>query len=142
MRDAGRFDGIELKSPDAAMAHIGWIAGIALVRQNALMLHTRDLTDSVEVDGLTYEWSVQREPQWCTADGWRGLVLSIRLEDGQREALLEFPMPKGGNGSPHRRRPKIDKAIVANGVRAAIAAGWEPTSRGKAETYMVDANGR
>jgi hypothetical protein len=105
------------------------------------MLHTRDLADSIEVDGLTYEWAVQREPQWCTADGWRGLVLSIRQRGEQREALLEFPMPKSGNGSPHRRRPKIGKAIVSNGVRAALAAGWEPTSRGKPETYMVDANG-
>jgi hypothetical protein len=114
---------------------------MAQVRQNALMLHTRDLADSIEVDGLTYEWAVQREPQWCTADRWRGLVLSIRQEGEQREALLEFPMPKSRNGSPHRRRPKIDKAIVSNGVRAALAAGWEPTSRGKPETYMVDANG-
>jgi hypothetical protein len=123
------------------MAWSGSIAEIAVVRQNAPMLHTRDLADTIEVDGLSYEWAIQREPQWCTADGWRGLVLSIRYEGGQREALLEFPMPKSGNGSPHRRRPTISKTVVANGVRAALAAGWEPTSRGKPETYMVDVNG-
>lgn len=105
------------------------------------MLHTRDLADSIEVDGSTYEWAVQREPQWCTADGWRGLVLSIRVAGGQREALLEFPMPTSGNGSPHRRRPNISKVVVANGVRAAVKAGWEPFSRGKPETFMVDVNG-
>lgn len=122
------------------MSDMGWIAVIAGGRQNSPMLHTRNFADTIEVDGLTYEWSVQREPQWCTADGWRGLVLSIQLEGEQREALLEFPTPKSGNGSPHRRRPKINKTVVANGVRAALAAGWVPRSRGRAETYMVDAN--
>ena len=70
-----------------------------------------------------------------------GLVLSVQLEGEQREALLELPMPKFGNGSAHRRRPMINKAVVANGVCAALAAGWEPIARGKLETYMVDANG-
>ena len=105
------------------------------------MLHSRDLTGIIEVDGLNYEWTLQREPQWCTADGWRGMVVTVRQVGEQREALLEFPMPKSGNGSQYRRRPQVSNAIAANGVRAALAAGWEPASRGKPETYMVDANG-
>lgn len=105
------------------------------------MLHTRDKTGTVEVDGLSFEWFIQREPQWCTADGWRGMMVSVRQMDEQREALLEFPMPKSGNGSQHRRRPQINDAIAANGVSAALAAGWKPTSRGKPAIYMVDANG-
>jgi len=105
------------------------------------MLHTRDLTGIIEVDGQSYRWTVQREPRWCTVDGWRGMIVSLRQANAQREALLEFPMPKSGNGSQHRRRPQIDDAIAANGVRAALAAGWEPTSRGKPERYLVDANG-
>lgn len=106
------------------------------------MHHTRDLAGIVEVDGRRYEWAVQREPQWCTADGWRGMIVLVRPVDEQREALLEFPMPKSGNGSQHRRRPQINNAIAINGVRAALAAGWEPGSRGKPVTYLVDANGR
>lgn len=105
------------------------------------MIHTRDQTGTVEVDGLRYEWSIQREPQWCTVDGWRGMMVSVRLVDEQREALLEFPMPKSGNGSQYRRRPQINNSIAGNGVRAALAAGWEPMSRGKPLTYMVDASG-
>jgi len=31
--------------------------------------------------------------------------------------------------------------MATNGVRAALAAGWVPATRGKPETYMVDANG-
>ncbi|MDH4743441.1 hypothetical protein OMP43_05375 [Sphingomonas sp. CBMAI 2297] len=105
------------------------------------MLHTRNLTGIVEVDGLEYEWALQREPQWCTVHGWRGMTVSLRQLDGQREAVLEFPMPKAGNGSPQRRRPQINDATAANGVRAALAAGWEPTSRGKPVNFAVDANG-
>jgi len=33
------------------------------------MLHVRNLSGTVEVDGLQYDWAIQREPQWCTADG-------------------------------------------------------------------------
>ncbi|TPG39757.1 hypothetical protein EAH79_13750 [Sphingomonas koreensis] len=75
------------------------------------MLHKRDLAGDIEVDGQNYEWELQREPQ-CTT-----------------------------NGSPQRQRPKVNDAVVINGVRAALAAGWEPTSRGKPIVYMVDANG-
>lgn len=106
------------------------------------MLHKRDLAGAVEVDGQNYKWELQREPQWCTADGWRGMTVEIRLAGAQRDAILEFPMPKRAtNGSPQRQRPKINNAVVINGVRAALAAGWEPTSRGKPIVYMVDASG-
>ncbi|MBW6524131.1 hypothetical protein KZ810_11545 [Sphingomonas sp. RHCKR47] len=106
------------------------------------MLHKRDLTGVVDVDGQSYKWTLQREPQWCTADGWRGMTVAVRQIDARREAVLEFPMPKrSSNGSPQLQRPKITNAIVANGVRAALLAGWEPTSRGKAIVYIVDANG-
>ena len=105
------------------------------------MLHTRSLSGIINVDGLNYVWAVQREPQWCTVDGYRGMVISVQQEGEQREVWLEFPIPQSGNGSLHLRRPKITDTIVANGVRAALAAGWEPSSRGKTATYMVDANG-
>jgi hypothetical protein len=106
------------------------------------MLHKRDLTGAVEIDGQSYEWELQREPQWCTADGWRGMTVVVRQVGAQREAILEFPMPKRpSNGSPQRQRPKINDAVAMNGVRAALAAGWEPASRGKPIVYMVDPDG-
>ena len=106
------------------------------------MLHSRDLTGNIEVDGIGYSWTLKREPQWSTAEGWKGMAIALSQEDGMREALLEFPMPKRPlNGSPQRQRPQINDSIVANGVRAALAAGWEPTSRGKTVVFEVDANG-
>jgi hypothetical protein len=108
------------------------------------MLHTRDLSGLINVDGQEYEWAVQREPQWCTADGWRGMTISLRLKNAQREAILEFPMPSARRSKlqPQLRRPQVNRRIVENGVRAAIAAGWEPASRGKPVILEVDANGR
>ncbi|MEO9130310.1 MAG: hypothetical protein ABI240_03780, partial [Sphingomonas sp.] len=57
------------------------------------MVHTRNLAGMVEIDGLKYEWELQREPQF-TADGWKGMIVSLRQTDTPREALLEFPTPK------------------------------------------------
>ena len=106
------------------------------------MLHTRNLAGAVDVDGQSYKWELQREPQWCTADGWRGMTIAVRQVGAQREAILEFPMPKHtSNGSPQRQRPTVNDTVAMNGVRAALAAGWVPTSRGKPIVYIVDADG-
>ena len=107
------------------------------------MLHTRDLAGVVEVDGLPYEWALQREPQWCTVDGWKGMTIALRLRGAHREAVLEFPMPSPRRSKlqPQLRRPQINQRIIENGVRAALAAGWDPTARGKPVVFEVDANG-
>jgi hypothetical protein len=107
------------------------------------MIHTRNLTGTVEVDGLRYHWAVQRESQWCTADGWRGMTIVLRRHDAQREAILEFPMPSARRSKlqPQLRRPQVNQRIIENGIRAALAAGWDPASRGKPVQFGVDANG-
>lgn len=107
------------------------------------MLHTRNLAGIIEVDGHRYEWELLKEPQWCTADGWKGMTVSLRQEDAQREAILEFPTPKRVlKGLPQRRPPQINDTIATNGVRAALLAGWEPASRGKPIVFMVDGDGK
>jgi hypothetical protein len=118
-----------------------WIADIGMIQH--AMLHTRDLSGTVEVDGMQYDWAVQREPQWCTADGWRGMTIALRLQGAQREAILEFPMPSARRSKlqPQLRRPQINQRILRNGVGAALTAGWEPSSRGKPMAFEVDADG-
>ena len=107
------------------------------------MLHTRDLAGTVEVDGVHFDWAVQREPQWCTVDGWKGMMIVLRQHDAQREAILEFPMPPARRSrlQPQLRRPQVNSRIIVNGVRAALAGGWNPISRGKPIVFEVDANG-
>lgn len=101
----------------------------------------RNLTGIVEVDGLKYEWELQREPQWSDADGWRGMAISLMQKDTQRGAVLEFPPPKRLLKGLQRGRLQINDAIVARGIRAALLAGWEPASRGKPMVFTVDADG-
>lgn len=105
------------------------------------MLNMRSLAGVVDVDGLKYDWELQREPQWSDADGWKGLVISLLQQDSQRGALLEFPPPKRLLKGLQRGRLQINDSIVIRGVRAALLAGWEPTSRGKPMVFMVDPDG-
>lgn len=67
------------------------------------------------------------------------MTVILRLRDGQREAVLEFPMPLARGR--HLHRPKVNRRAVENGVRAALAAGWDPVSRGKPVAFEVDADG-
>ena len=98
-------------------------------------------TGTVDVDGFTYEWELQREPQWSDKEGWRGMTISLVQVGTQRGALLEFPPPKRLLKGLQRGRLQISDAIVARGVRAALLAGWEPGSRGKPVVFTVDADG-
>ena len=104
------------------------------------MLNTRNQTGIVDVDGLKYEWELQREPQ-LSNDGWKGMSISLRQIDTQRGALLEFPPPKRLMKGLPRGRLQINEAMVVRGVRAALLAGWEPASRGRPMVFTVDADG-
>jgi len=105
------------------------------------MLNTRSLAGTLDLDGLTYEWELQREPQWSDAEGWKGMTVSLQEKDTQRGALLEFPPPKRLLKGLQRGRLQINDSIIARGIRAALLAGWEPASRGKPMVFMVDADG-
>ncbi|MEN2786940.1 hypothetical protein ACFOKI_08545 [Sphingomonas qilianensis] len=105
------------------------------------MSKSRSNTGSVDVDGLMYDWHLQREPQWSDDDGWKGMTVALLQRDAQREALLEFPAPKRLLKGLLRGRLQLDDATVSRGVRAALMAGWEPVSRGKPMVFSVDAEG-
>lgn len=97
----------------------------------------------IEVDGQPYVWRLQRTPQWSSDDaGWRGMGIAVRHREGQREAVLEFPpgrQPKFG--APQLQASQVPTALIARGIASAIAAGWEPLSRGKTVAIEVDADG-
>ncbi|MEG3083741.1 hypothetical protein U1707_08810 [Sphingomonas sp. PB2P12] len=105
------------------------------------MSNIRSTTGTVDVDGLKYDWQLQREPQWSDGDGWKGMTICLLQKDTQREALMEFPAPKRLLKGLPRGRLQIDDATVSRSVRAALAAGWEPMSRGKPMVFTVDAEG-
>ena len=97
-------------------------------------MQTRRLVEKpVEVDGTPYRGVVYREPQWSSAEGWKGLCIKGRsLDDSGRTLLLELPFAKGASRStPYRQRPRVVEADLKNQIREALAAGWAPESRGK-----------
>lgn len=102
----------------------------------------RDLKGQVTASGEPFSWEVHREPQWCTADGWRGLTLKVKHVDGQREAHVEFPFREHAHSSPHQKRPKLPAPEIVRAIEAALAAGWDPFSRGKPVQVCIDANVR
>lgn len=106
------------------------------------MQHTRDTSGVVEVDGEFYEWSVRRQPRPAGGGVWEGIALTLRLKDFKREAIVQFPMPMRPNGWPDLEKQRINVDAVKNAVSSAIEAGWNPTSRGRAMVFDVDAEGR
>lgn len=98
---------------------------------------------AIQVDGEHYVWRLQRRPQWSgDAAQWRGMAIAVRHAEGQREAVLEFPPGQQPRyGAPHLQPSQIDPDLVARGIASAIAAGWEPLSRGKTVAIVVDADG-
>jgi hypothetical protein len=107
----------------------------------AQMSHSKTNTGTVDVDGLSYDWQLQREPHWSDDEGWKGMTISLLQKDGQRAALLEFPPPKRLLKGLPRGRLQLDDATVSRGVRSALGAGWEPMSRGKPMIFTVDSEG-
>jgi hypothetical protein len=97
----------------------------------------------IDIDGEPYVWRLHRRPQWSSdAADWRGMAIAVRHEEGQREAVLEFPPgPQPRRGAPHLQPSQIAVELVARAIASAILAGWEPLSRGKTVPIVVDATG-
>jgi hypothetical protein len=97
----------------------------------------------IEVGGEPYVWRLQRQPQWSSdTAGWRGMAIAVRHKEGLREAVLEFPPgPQPRYGAPQLKASQIAPKLVAKAISSAILAGWEPLSRGKTVTIVVDATG-
>ena len=102
---------------------------------------TVDVT--IEVEGQPYVWRVQRQPVWSTdAAGWRGMAIAVRHQEGQRDAVIEFPpAPPPRRGTPLIQPSQIAQQVVARAITSAIAAGWDPLSRGKTVAIVVDETG-
>ena len=97
----------------------------------------------ITVAGEPYVWRLQRQPAWSSdTAGWRGMALAVRHAEGQREAVLEFPPGRQPRyGAALLKPQQIQPDLVKKAIASAIAAGWDPLSRGKTVTVEVDALG-
>src|SRR5688572_9803390 len=97
----------------------------------------------IRVDGETYLWWLQRMPRWSKDPAEQhGMAIAVRHAQGKREAVLEFPpgaQPRFG--APRLKPTQVPTDLVAKAIRSALAAGWEPLSRGKTVNIAVDASG-
>lgn len=97
----------------------------------------------IEVAGEAYVWRLQRRPQYAKdLKSRRGVAIAVRHLEGQREAVIEFPPgPQPKFGAPMFRVSDVDVALVATAICSAIAAGWDPHSRGRTVEIAVDEAG-
>ncbi len=97
----------------------------------------------IVVDGDTYLWRLHRRPGWSSdAAGWHGMAIAVRHHEGKREAVIEFPPgPQPRYGAPQLKVSQIAPSLVSSAITSAIASGWEPLSRGKTVTVVVDETG-
>ena len=102
----------------------------------------RSLESEVTIEGVKLVWRLHREQQWCTADGWKGVSIQVRAKNGaHRELILEYPVvrtQKDGWSRVDLIQPRISTAKVEDHIRGAMAAGWDPNSRGKAFAFQVN----
>ena len=108
------------------------------------MARTRQSPEfEIEVGGEPYVWPLQRLPQWSSdTAAWRGMAIAVRHNEGQREAVVEFPPgPHARYGAPVLKASRVAPELVAKAIASAIAAGWEPLSRGKTVAIVVDETG-
>jgi hypothetical protein len=89
----------------------------------------------VRVDGTDYAWSYRHG--WVVwGKGIKAISISVALRPGRtRELILDFSLKVGvEEGKPSE--PRVLRALE-DGVRAALAAGWDPESRGRAFRHEV-----
>jgi hypothetical protein len=101
----------------------------------------RSIESTVTIDGVGLVWRLHREQQLSTDDGCKGMGIHVRVAEGvRRELHLEYPLVKTQKNGYTRIDPVrlgISAARVEAHIREAIAAGWDPDSRGKPFVYEV-----
>ncbi len=101
----------------------------------------RSIQSTVTIDGIRLLWHLHREQQSSTEDGMLGITIHAKVVDSvRRELHLEYPVietRKARFGWTDPARPTIVAAKVEAHIREAMAAGWDPGSRGKPFVYHV-----
>jgi hypothetical protein len=102
----------------------------------------RSIQSSVTIEGVPLVWRLHREQNWTDDEKAVGLAIHVQVVGPvRRELYLEYPAVRkqqnGYAGPALTFRPTIAAAKVAAHIREAMAAGWDPASRGKPFVYEV-----
>jgi len=95
----------------------------------------------ITIDGYELMWTPVRETQWSSQDDYQGIAISVvQAGPARKELLLKYPfLGAKPNGHWHiPEKAKITPQIVEAGIREALAGGWDPNSRGRTYTWLVE----
>ena len=97
------------------------------------MALTRKGTRPIAVDGVNYRWYVRRKPSYGQALALSNLTVAVALDapSGGSVLLVDVGRPRPDNWMG-TAEAAVCPADVARYVRAARAAGWEPSAPGRA----------
>jgi len=87
----------------------------------------------ITVDGTDYRWVIRRRPSYGQSLGQSPLTFAVEDADESGQVLLvttRYSRPD--NCMRHDPGPPVTPAVVANAVRRARRAGWQPSSPGSA----------
>ncbi len=96
------------------------------------------------MDGVELHWSLLREAQYTTNDGYKGMAFTVRAKSDPgsnrvfRELILEFPFPKRKYRFAHQEKERIEPRRVEAATRQAMEAGWDPVSRGRVFAFQIE----
>ena len=86
--------------------------------------------EKLTIDGDDYFWKIRHSWLVDSGVGMKGISISVwRLPGSTRELVIDFPFSAFGLNRSPKRADLIAALIPA--VKAGIAAGWKPDSRGR-----------
>ena len=91
---------------------------------------------TVLVDGTAYAWSYRHG--WVVwGKGIKAISISVALHPKRtRELILDLTLRMDEGGSAPSEARVVDALPAA--IRSALAAGWDPESRGRAFRHEID----
>ena len=102
------------------------------------MTLARKGTRRIVVGGVAFWWVVRRRPTYSQANGWSPLTfVAQRAEEpgGVLVVALPYAHPRNWFGLPSSA---VRPALVAKGIRRALADGWQPSAPGPAFKLTLD----
>jgi hypothetical protein len=104
----------------------------------------RQAAGTLTIDGIDIAWELRREAHYSSMEGYKGMQFSARAisETARtfRELIIEYPYPEKKPGKPLEKE-RIYPEKVEDGIRQAVAGGFDPTSRGRVYIWLVENTG-
>ena len=97
---------------------------------------------NIRINGIDLCWSVAHRQGWANTGGGQKALLGFavlveRKTGAGRPLLLQFEPSTGHRNMPDHQRLRINAGRLSDCIQNAIAAGWDPESRGKQFVFQA-----